>query len=198
MIYISSLGLLGTFIGLIRALPQLIRIIRSKEARGLSLDSVATSSIVSFGWALYGFLTNQIYVSLATGISGIIFAIIAIMAILYGRNIKELKIAPLWLGILFLSFFLYRSAGLGFVLPVSVLASNIPQLWIAYHERDLSDLSLGTWVLSFMDGLVWTIYSLMQNDTSILAFGIFNLLSSFPIIFLKLLFIFKIKNISKV
>ncbi len=69
----SILGLLGTFIGLVRAMPQLIRLLRAKEAYGVSVDTAATSSIVSFGWAAYGLLTHQPYVALATGSSAIVF-----------------------------------------------------------------------------------------------------------------------------
>jgi hypothetical protein len=92
----SMLGLIGTLIGLVRALPQLIHLLRAKEACGVSVDTAATSSIVGFGWAVYGF---------------------------------------------------------GIILPVSVLVSNIPQIWVAYKEDDLSDLSLGIWLLSMSDGL---------------------------------------------
>jgi len=67
----SLLGLFGTFIGLVRALPQLIGLVRSKEAWGVSVDTAATSSIVGFGWATYGLLTHQPYVALATGASAL-------------------------------------------------------------------------------------------------------------------------------
>lgn len=69
----SILGSLGTLNGLVRALPQLIKLNRAGEAYGVSVDTAATSSIVSFGWASYGVMTDQPYVCLATGASGLIF-----------------------------------------------------------------------------------------------------------------------------
>ena len=158
---ISLLGSLGTLIGLIRAVPQLMRLVRAREAFGVSLDSAATSSIVSFGWAAYGMLTGQPYVSFATGSSGVIFALIALFALRYGRKIREFKVAPLWLGVLLLAGLIAGKAGLGIMLPVSVIASNIPQLWVAHKEKNLTDLSLGTWTLSMADGLVWGLYALI-------------------------------------
>jgi uncharacterized protein with PQ loop repeat len=58
------LGTLGTVIGLVKAVPQLVRLLRAREAYGVSADTAATSSIVSLGWTTYGLLTNQPYVSL--------------------------------------------------------------------------------------------------------------------------------------
>jgi uncharacterized protein with PQ loop repeat len=184
---VSLLGSVGTVVGLIRAVPQLIRLLRAQEAFGISLDSAATSSIVSFGWTTYGLLTHQVYVCLATGSSGLIFAIITFFAMRFGRSRREFKIAPIWLGVLFLAGIFAGKNGLGLVLPISVLAANTPQIMVAYKERDLTDLSLGTWLLSITDGLVWGIYSLLQHDLSIMIYGLFQLTTSGPIVILKLL-----------
>ena len=186
MNFVSILGSMGTVVGLVRAVPQLIRLLRARKAFGVSLDTAATSSIVSFGWAAYGIMTGQPYVSFATGSSGLIFALVTFFAMRYGRSAREFKVSPLWLLVLLLAGFLFHKNGLGIILPVSVLVSNIPQLWVAYKESNLTDLSLGTWVLSITDGLVWGIYSLIQQDFSIMVFAVFQLVTSGPILALKL------------
>jgi uncharacterized protein with PQ loop repeat len=191
----SLLGSVGTVIGLVRAVPQLIRLLRAREAYGVSLDTAATSSIVSFGWAIYGVLTNQPYVSFATGSSGLIFAMITFFAMRFGRNIREFKVAPFWLGVLVLAGIFVGKSGLGIALPISVLVANIPQLWVAFREDNLADLSLGTWVLSITDGLVWGGYSLIQQDFSIMIFAVFQLTSSGLIVALKLLHLAKAKSL---
>jgi uncharacterized protein with PQ loop repeat len=192
----SFLGAIGTIIGLIRAVPQLIRLLQGQQAHGVSLDTAATSSIVSFGWAAYGILSAQPYVVFATGSSGLIFAMIAFFAIRFGRSSKEFKVAPFWLGVLLLAGMLAGKNGLGVMLPISVLAANLPQLWVAYRERDLTDLSLGTWALSITDGLVWGIYALIQNDLSIMTYGIFQLITGGVIVLLKLLHLAREKDLN--
>ena len=194
MDFASFLGSVGTVVGLIRAVPQLVRLLRAREAYGVSLDSAATSSIVSFGWATYGMLTDQLYVSLATGSSGLIFAIITVYALRFGRSSKEFKVAPFWFLVLLLTGVFYGKSGLGIMLPISVLAANTPQLWVAYKEGNLTDLSLGTWTLSITDGLVWGIYSIIQLDFSIMVFGFFQLITSGSIVTLKLLHLAKEKR----
>lgn len=175
---IATLGMLGTLIGLVRALPQLVQLLKSRKAHGVSVDTAGTSSVVSFGWAFYGLLTDQAYVTLATGSSGIIFALIVIFAIRFGRSTKEIRVTPIWLVALVLSKLLGGTTGLGILLPISVLISNAPQLWIAYKEGDLSDLSLGTWLLSMSDGVIWGVYALIAQDYSILGYGVFQLVTS--------------------
>lgn len=186
MTSLSILGALGTLIGLVRAVPQLVRLLRARQAYGVSVDTAATSSIVSFGWATYGVWTSQLYVSLATGSSGLVFAIITVMALRFGRRAREFAVAPVWLAVLLVAGGLAGTAGLGIVLPISVLAANIPQLWVAYREGNLADLSLGTWLLSMADGLVWGIYTLIQPDTAIMVFAGFQLMTSGLIVALKL------------
>ncbi len=195
MNFASFLGSVGTVVGLIRAVPQLLRLLRAREAYGVSLDSAATSSIVSFGWAAYGIMTDQLYVSLATGSSGLIFAIITFFAMRFGRSSKEFKVAPFWFVVLLLAGVFAGKSGLGIMLPISVLAANIPQLWVAYKEGNLTDLSLGTWALSITDGLVWGIYSIIQRDFSIMVFGFFQLLTSGLIVILKLIHLAKEKKL---
>ncbi len=182
----AILGLAGTIIGLVRALPQLLGLLRSKEALGVSVDTALTSAIVSFGWAIYGFLTQQPYVVLATGSSGVVFLMIAVSAVRFGRKLREIRVTPVWFLVLVSAFLVKEEVGLGIILPVSILVSNVPQIYVAAREEDLKDLSLGTWVLSMSDGFVWGIYSLIENDYSIMVFALFQLITSGAVTFLKL------------
>jgi uncharacterized protein with PQ loop repeat len=183
---ISILGTMGTLLGLVRAVPQLLRLLRSGRAFGVSVDAAATSSIVSFGWAVYGWMTGQPFVSLATGSSGLVFALISLAALRYGRSLREFRVAPAWLLVLSLAYAFFGRDGLGFLLPVSVLASNLPQLVVAYREGNLADLSLSTWLFGLGDGLIWGTYAMLRWDVSILIYGGFQICTSGLIVVLKL------------
>ena len=140
----SILGTFGTILGLVRAMPQLARLLRAREAFGVSVDMAATSAICSFGWVVYGVLTDQFYFTLASGLTGLIFALITLFALRFGRQLKELKVAPIWFTVLLLAGVVAGENGLSLVLAISVLIANIPQLQLAYRESNLADLSLGT------------------------------------------------------
>lgn len=178
----NALGGVGALIGLIRALPQLLRLLRTRDAHGVSLDTAATSSVVSFGWATYGVLTDQVAVTLATGSSGSMFALIALLALKLGRRATELRAAPVWLVVLVGVAVAARAGGLAILLPISVLVANVPQLVVAYREADLTGLSPSTWLLSVSDGSVWAVYALVTGDVAILVFGVLQLTTSGAIV----------------
>jgi uncharacterized protein with PQ loop repeat len=183
---ISILGTFGTILGLVRAMPQLVRLLRAQEAFGVSVDTAATSAICSFGWVAYGVLTDQFYFSLASGLTGLTFALIALFALRFGRQVKEFKVAPIWFSVLFLAGVVAGKNGLGLVLAISVLVANIPQLWLAYKESNLTDLSLGTWAISTIEGLIWLTYALLRQDIAIIVSAFFQAMSSGLIVALKL------------
>ena len=182
----SILGTFGTILGLVRAMPQLLRLLRAREAFGVSVDTAATSAICSFSWVVYGVLTDQFYFSLSSGLTGLIFALIALFALRFGRQVKEFKVAPVWFTVLLLAGVVAGKNGLGLVLAVSVLVANIPQLWLAYKESNLNALSLGTWSISTIEGMIWFTYALLQQDIAIIVSAFFQAMTSGLIVALKL------------
>lgn len=179
-------GIVTITLGIVRAMPQLLRLLRARHAYGVSVDTAATSMLVSAGWTVYGALTQQPAISFASGATAAIFALIALAALRFGRLLRELKIAPAWLAVLLLFGGLGGAAGLSIALPVSVLAANLPQVWVAYRERDLADLSLGMWLLAMAEGLVWGGYGIVQRDFAVLVNNGFLLATSAIIVGLKL------------
>lgn len=182
----SILGLIGTLIDLIRAAPQLGRLIRARESFGVSVDTSGTSCVVSLGWTTYGIITNQPYVAIASGVIASFFFIITLVALRLGRSVREFRITPLWFIVLLVSVLSFGKNGLGALLSVSVLASNIPQIRVAYNEKNLSALSLETWLLSLSGGLVWGLYAILKQDFSIIASAFFQVATSAIIIALKI------------
>ena len=182
----SILGLIGTVIDLIRATPQLAHLLRERKSFGVSVDTAGTSCIVSLGWTTYGIITHQPFVALASGIIASSFFIITLIALRLGRSVREFRVAPIWLATLLVSGIFFGKAGLGFILSVSALISNVPQIRVAYKEENLSGLSLGTWLLTLSAGLVWGLYAILQHDLTIIAASFFQSVTSGIIIALKI------------
>jgi uncharacterized protein with PQ loop repeat len=167
---------------------KLVQLLRTRHSYGVSVDTAATSMIVNSAWTIYGLLTNQIVISFASGAAGIIFALVTLSALRFGRHLRELKISPVWLAVLLLFGGIGGAIGLGIVLPISVLAANTPQVWVAYREKkNLTGLSLGTWLLSTAEGFLWGGYGLVQQDISVLVNNnTFQVITSAIIVALKL------------
>jgi hypothetical protein len=111
---------------------------------------------------------------------------ITLLALRFGRQVREFKIAPIWFGVSLLAYVIGGKNGLSIILPISLLPANIPQIWVAYKESNLADLSLGTWFLSLTDGLVWEVYALIQQGMTIAISAFFQLTTSGLIVALKL------------
>lgn len=186
MILTSILGTFGMILGLFRAVPQFIRLLRAREAFGVSVDTAATSAICSFGWVVYGVWTGQFFFSLASSLTGLIFTLITLFALRYGRRIREFKVAPLWFSVLMLAGIVAGTNGLGLILAISALIANIPQVRLAIKESDLSDLSLGTWSISTIEGLTWLTYALLRQDAAIIVSASLQATTSGLIVALKL------------
>lgn len=174
----AVLGGIGTVIGLVRAVPQLRRLLRTGDPHGVSVDTAATSSVISFGWVTYGLFTAQLPVATATFSSAVVFAAIASVTLRLGRSLAEIRTAPIWYFVLLASLLFGGTGGLGAVLAFSVLVGNLPQVITAFREPDLSGLSTATWALSMCDGAVWLAYAIAGNDPSILAYGVLQLVTS--------------------
>ena len=178
-------GIVATAIGLFRGVPQLLLLIRARDAHGVSLDTAATSSVVSCAWTAYGLLTEQYAVAVASGSSAAVFAAVAIAALRFGRRAREVRVAWIWAVALAAAGIGAGARGLGLLLPVSVLIANVPQLVVAIRERDLRGLSLGTWLLSAAEGTAWGSYALAAVDRPIIVHATLQLTTSSVIVVLR-------------
>lgn len=167
MSILSVLGAIGTVIGLVRAMPQFVRLATTKDVHGVSLDAVATSSVVSAAWTTYGVMTGQIAVALASGLSCLVFALISFLAVRYGRWLGELRSAPVAFVVFLAVVSLMGVTGLGVILMVGALVANTPQVIAAYREPNLSGISPSTWRLTASDGATWMTYGAIAGDLPI-------------------------------
>ena len=179
---IAVLGALGAGLGLVRAVPQLLRLVNTHDARGVSLDTLVTSAVVSSGWAAYGLLTHQPIVSAATGASACVLLVAAWAGLAHGLSLRDLRVAPVWAGGLVLVTLGAGAKGLGLCLPVSVLAGNLPQLVSLWRQPSAPGLSRGTWRLFCADGVIWTLYAAVSGDVPIAVYGVLQMLSSGAIV----------------
>lgn len=176
------LGVIGTFTGLARPLPQFVRLLRIRDAHGVSLDTAVTSFVVSSAWATYGVLADRAAVALASGLSAAVFVLIALLALRLGRKVTELRAAPIWLVAVVSASAVAGAAGLGVVLVVGALVANLPQVIVSFRERDLSGLSPSTWALTASDGATWFLYGLVTRDLPIFVNNFFQLSTSLMIL----------------
>jgi uncharacterized protein with PQ loop repeat len=179
---LTIISVLGTVTALFRALPQLVKLVRTQDVAGISVDGAATGTVVMSAWTTYGFLTDQPGVILACGIPAITFAAIALASLRYGRKLGEIKAAPLWLPA-FATFLIAGGVtGLGIALSVGALIANTPHVLVAYREKDLSGISPTMWRATCTDGALWVAYGVISGDIPILVNNTLNLVTGLAIV----------------
>lgn len=178
MAWLPALGVLALIVGLTRALPQLVRLLRARTAAGVSLDGAATSATVSSFWAVYGALTGQPAVVLASATPAAVFVLISLAALRYGRNPRELRAAPVFFVLFTAVVLVGGETGLGLMLTAGALIANTPHVVVAFREDDLSGVSPFTWTLTATDGAIWTTYALITGDVPILVNNVIQLTTS--------------------
>lgn len=78
------IGLIAGLLCTISFLPQVIKIIKTRHTKDLSLITFSIFSLGVFLWLIYGILIEKLPVILANGITLILVIIILVLKIRYG------------------------------------------------------------------------------------------------------------------
>jgi len=84
MSFESIIGITAALLCTISFLPQVIKVIKTKKTRDLSLLTLSAFSLGVFLWFIYGFLIGKIPVILANGVTLLLVLLILISKIRYG------------------------------------------------------------------------------------------------------------------
>ncbi len=82
--YTAVIGLIAGACTTISFLPQVIKTIRTKETKGLSMIMYLVLATGIFLWTIYGILIESLPVILANAISFVLATIVLILKIKYG------------------------------------------------------------------------------------------------------------------
>ena len=89
---VESLGFVAAFCTTAAFVPQLVRVLRLRSARDVSLPTFVMFSVGVFLWLLYGFYIGSKPVIASNGVTLVLSVSILIMKLRYGRDaMEELK-----------------------------------------------------------------------------------------------------------
>ena len=172
------LGVMGVVVGIVRAVPQLVRLLRKGASGGVSLDTLATTALLSLGWVAYGSMTDQVVLMAATGVSCTFFTVAASVARAQGQSERRLRGAPVLLCLLVATAWVVGSSGLPWLLALTVVMANAPQAVAAGRGVDVVGVSRGTWWLSVADGAVWGAFAILSSIDAMMVYGALQVGSS--------------------
>lgn len=163
---VDVLGWTATVVGTLLAVPQLVRLARTRNVEGLSLLSWQAALVINIAWAVHGLNIGQ-RPQLISSVLALLTTvpILVLMARTLGRPVfrtmlPSLVVAAFLVGVdLFLGTAAY---GVVAIVPgVVITAAQSVELVRAEHVRGVSPLSMA---LGFVNITLWVTWALLIND----------------------------------
>ena len=156
------------------ALPQAMRLARTGKVDGVSAVWIGVSMAINAWWTAYAVAT-ELWAILP--VSTVSLALYFAMATVYLRSVGRSALGGMAVGLLGLGMaplpaFLiggWDMAGLAIGLSYGIQLA--PAVFAAYRTRQLDGVAPTTWMLSFVEGLLWLAYGAMITDMALLAGG---------------------------
>ncbi len=181
---VDLLGWVATLVGTVLALPQLVRLARTRNIEGLSLVGWQTALVLNLAWTAHGISIGQLPQILSSSLA--LFSTVPILVLMaheLGRGVlatmlPSIAVAATMVGV---DVILGSTAyGIVAIVPgIVITAAQSVELVRSEHVRGVSPASLA---LGFCNLTLWGAWAFLVNDSgSIIAVsttwfvGLFNL-----------------------
>lgn len=165
-----ALGYLGSLLGVVMVIPQIVRILRHPQLRGVSTLSWAISALACLAWLTYGMRTNsppQIPGNVLL-ISGAV-AVALLAADDRSRRARATTLGTAAAAVVAVSWLL-PAHFVGYVGFSIGLCSTWPQLYDSignWRAHANSSVAVSTWVVRLASQLCWLGYAVRATDVPV-------------------------------
>ena len=171
---LAALLVVANIMGAGMIVPQVVRLHRVRSADGLSGVWVGLGIAMNSWWVAYG-LAESLWGILPVSIAAA--ALYLVMTAQYLGLVGRVGLRPLLVGFLGLAIvplpFLvvggWSAAGL--VVGLAYAIQFVPAAVAAVRESDLTGISSTTWVMAWIEAVIWVIYGLTSGDRALLIGG---------------------------
>ncbi|HQY99929.1 MAG TPA: PQ-loop domain-containing transporter [Propionicimonas sp.] len=167
MTLVEILGWTATVVGTVLAMPQLVRLARTRNIEGLSLVGWQTALVLNIAWTVHGITIGQLPQILSSSLA--LFTTVPILVLMsreLGRRILPTVAPSLVIAAVMISVDLgLGSAAYGIVAifpGIAITAAQSVELVRADHVRGVSPVSLS---LGFINLTLWGVWALLVNDS---------------------------------
>jgi uncharacterized protein with PQ loop repeat len=180
-VMLNATVIVASVLGSGMALPQARRLARTRSADGVSPVWVGVSMAINGWWVAYG-IASPVWALVP--VSLISFALYAAMAVLFVRSIgrsslRGLMLGALGLGMIPLPFLLTGGwATAGVVVGLCYGLQLLPAVITVCRTRDLLGVSAATWLIAWIEAVLWLIYGVGVGDVALLAAGLIGVAMS--------------------
>ncbi|WP_432484128.1 SemiSWEET family transporter [Kineococcus esterisolvens] len=175
---ISSLGLLAAAVGIATGVPQLLRLLRSPDASGLSFSSSVLGVLGAGTWLTYGLLLMD-PAQLVANVPGLACAAatVVLAARRLGVPLRRANAAvAAWVPVVAVAHVAGGATLVGAVATAVSLVRMVPQVRTAFGSGSLAGLAPGTYVLTQLSATLWTVYGATTGQPSVVVCSVVSVL----------------------
>ena len=157
------------------AYPQASRIVRERSTAGVSGVWAGVSLAMNIWWLVYGISEGLWGLVPVSGAAAALYVVIiaGCLRVIGAGAIRPVLIGLFVLGLVPLPFLIlggWQVAGLAIGLCYGM--QLVPAVVTACRSRDLTGLAPTTWIMAWIEAVIWLAYGLIVADPALLAGGI--------------------------
>ncbi len=174
------LGIASVLIAFWFAVPQLLLLRRTGSVAGLSLASLANSTVSLVAWTAYGVAHSSVWV-VASSLVGLPSIVATLLIAVRGGARLSPALPLVWTGLLGLTTgvdVLTGTTALDLVLGCSILWFVAPAAVTAWRSPDVSGIAWQTWGLLALEGLAFGVYGSVADVGADRVYGVAALLGT--------------------
>ena len=163
----------ATVLAAVGLVPQVAKLIRTRIPDGVSVTWAAFGVVTNLAWTVY--LTSQRLWLALPSVVLIVAAYLATVAILWRLGAPRrftTILSAIWAGTLTLVGITLGWPGLGIVLGFSYAVQVAPGIWVAYRTARPDGIAPATWVIGFVEGMLWGYYGWWHADLPLMLFAV--------------------------
>ncbi|WP_432548480.1 SemiSWEET family sugar transporter [Kineococcus sp. SYSU DK004] len=166
---ISALGLVAASIGIVTGVPQVLRLLRSPDASGLSYPSTVLGVLGAGTWLTYGLMLLD-PAQLVANVPGLACAVLT--AALAARRLG-VRLGTTWLAVgawsaaVAVTAVVAGATAVGVAATVVSLVRMVPQVRTALGGEPLNGIAPATFALTQLSALLWTVYGAATSQESV-------------------------------
>jgi len=184
-VFVTIMIIVANVMGAGMAYPQASKLIRTGNTRGVSGVWAGVSLTMNIWWLVYG-VANDLWGLVPVSAVAAVLYVAIIVAYLRstGRSaVGGVALGALVLGMVpapFLAVGGWAVAGLAIGLCYGM--QLVPAVVAACRTRDLHGVAPSTWIMAWVEAIIWVVYGLIVVDTALLAGGVSGAVMSTVII----------------
>jgi uncharacterized protein with PQ loop repeat len=163
---------LATVLATVAAIPQLHRVARTGDGRGVSVTSALLGIGSELAWLSYASQAGLWSALPEAALMTIANTVLAVALVRRGASAGRALVAGLaWLGALATISTVGGHTALGAVLGVTYAVQVAPAVWTVWRTSSPSGVVASTWALIGLEGLLWGAYGAHHADPAVLIFA---------------------------